>query len=82
VLTEVAVLAFSLWAAHPLHLGLPLGGLGRVLASGAILAAALAVTYGLPPLVQVAIGVIVYGAAALVTGAVTRSELGLFLRRA
>lgn len=82
VLTEAAVLAFSLWAAHPLHLGLPLGGLGRVLAAGAILAAALAVTYGLPPLVQVAIGVIVYGAAALVTGAVARSELGLFLRRA
>jgi O-antigen/teichoic acid export membrane protein len=82
VLTEVAVLLFSLWAARPLHLGLPLGGLGRALAAGAILAAALGLTYGLPPLVQVAVGVVVFGAASLVTGAVARSELGLFLRRA
>jgi O-antigen/teichoic acid export membrane protein len=82
VITEVAVLLFSLWAAYPLRLGLPLGGLGRGVAAGAILAVALAATYGLPPLLQVAVGVVVYAAAALVTGAVARSELGLFLRRA
>jgi O-antigen/teichoic acid export membrane protein len=82
MITEVAVLLFSLWAAYPLRLGLPLGGLGRGVAAGAILAVALAATYGLPPLLQVAVGVVVYAAAALVTGAVARSELGLFLRRA
>ena len=82
VITEVAVLLFSLWAAYPLRLGLPLGGLCRGVAAGAILAVALAATYGLPPLLQVAFGVVVYAAAALVTGAVARSELGLFVRRA
>jgi O-antigen/teichoic acid export membrane protein len=82
VITEVAVLLFSLWAASPLHLGLPLNGLGRAAAAGGILAVVLALTYGLPPLVQVAVGVVVFAAAALVTGAVARSELGLFLKRA
>jgi len=82
VITEVAVLVFSLWAAYPLHLGLPVRGLGRALAAGAILAAVLAATHALPPLVQVAVGVLAYGVAVLVTGAVSRSELGLFVRRA
>ena len=82
VITEVAVLVFSLWAAYPLHLGLPVRGLGRALAAGAILAAVLAATHALPPLVQVAVGLLAYGVAVLVTGAVSRSELGLFVRRA
>jgi O-antigen/teichoic acid export membrane protein len=82
VITEVAVLVFSFWAAYPLHLGLPVRGLGRALAAGAILAAVLAATYALPPLVQVAVGVLTYGVAVLVTGAVSRSELGLLVRRA
>jgi O-antigen/teichoic acid export membrane protein len=82
VLTEVAVLLFSLWAVRALQLGWPVGGFARVLAAGAILAVVLAVTYPLPPLVQVAVGVVAYAAAALGTGAVARSELQLFLRRA
>jgi O-antigen/teichoic acid export membrane protein len=82
VLTEVAVLALSLWAVRSLQLGWPARGLARSVAAAAILAVVLAATYSLPPLVQVGLGLVTYAVASVLTGAVTRSELRLFLGRA
>jgi O-antigen/teichoic acid export membrane protein len=82
VVTEVAVLSFSVWAARTLRLGWPLRDLGRPAAAAGLAAAALALTYSLPALVQVGVGVVVYAVAVVVTGAVARSDLALVFRRA
>jgi O-antigen/teichoic acid export membrane protein len=82
VVTEIAVLLFSLWAAHTLRLGWPLRDLGRAAAAGALAAGVLVLTYAFPPLVQVAAGIVAYTAAVVVTGAIARSDVALVLGRA
>jgi O-antigen/teichoic acid export membrane protein len=75
---SVVVLAVAI--RRRLGLGWPLDRLGQALRAGAVLAVVLAAGYLLPPLVQLALGLVTAPVAVLATGALGRSDLG-WLRR-
>jgi O-antigen/teichoic acid export membrane protein len=75
-----SVLVLAVAIRRRLGLGWPLDRLGQALRAGLVLALVLAAGYLLPPLVQLALGVVTAPVAVLATGALRRSELG-WLRR-
>ena len=73
---EAVSVAALAWACHHrLGTGWPLERLGQTLLAGAALAAVLAVGYLLPPLVQLAIGLVAAPTTVVSTGAVTLGDL-------
>jgi O-antigen/teichoic acid export membrane protein len=76
----VSVLVLAAAISRRLGLGWPLDRLAQALRAGAVLAVVLGAGYLLPPLVQLAFGVVTAPVAVLATGALRRSDLG-WLRR-
>jgi O-antigen/teichoic acid export membrane protein len=74
--TEVVLVGLSLNAVHrKLALDWPAGRFLRLLVAGAALAAALALSYGLNPFVQLGLGLVVFLLAAAAVGGLRRSDL-------